>query len=171
VICVLRFITKGIGCCDMQRTKWHGYCPMLNMSVNHFGSCILYKSRAMLWLLPIILVLATFTCNLVNVVLSTPKTQRQQLVNWRSTEGQQSINFVGCCISYDWRAVLWHLPIINVLASFVGEREADIVTAPIWKWASTDRQRDCVLHLVSSKGCATAVIHNRRTGRLDRQYG
>jgi hypothetical protein len=64
--------------------------------------------------------------------------------------------------------VLWHLPIINVLAAFVRKRESDMVTATIWKWGSTERQRFCVLHHVLFRGCATASIHNRSIGRLYR---
>jgi len=96
-------------------------------------------------------------------------TERQHSINRASTERQQSINYLGCCISYNPRANLQHLPIFNVLADFVGKREGDIVTAPIWKSASTERQRFCVLHLVSSKGCATAFIHNQSIGCLYRQ--
>jgi hypothetical protein len=67
--------------------------------------------------------------------------------------------------------VLRHLPIINVLEAFVGRREGEMVRAPFWKWASTEGQQFWVLHLVSSKGCSTAVIHNQSFGRLYRQYG
>ena len=95
-------------------------------------------------------------------------TERQQSVNRASTERQQSVNHLGCCIVYDSRAVPWHLPIINVLAAFVGKREGNMVTAPVWKWASTERQRFCVLHLVLSKGCAMVFIHNRKIGHYYR---
>jgi len=130
-----------------------------------------------LQLLPIIKVLASFVGTTVNVDVSTRQkqrqqsinralTERQQTVNRASTERQQSINYLSYCILYNPRAKLWHLPIINILAAFVGKREGDMVTAPVWKWASTERQRFCVLHLVSYKGCATAFIHNRSIGHL-----
>ena len=83
----------------------------------------------MLRFLPIIKVLAVFIGNMVNVIVSIQKNERQQSVNSGSRERQQSINYVGCCISYNPRAVLRHLPLINVLAAFVGKREGDMVTA------------------------------------------
>ena len=98
-------------------------------------------------------------------------TECQQSINRAATERQQTVNNLGCCILYHSKAVLRHLPIINVLATFVCKSESDMVTAPIWKWASTERQRFGVLHLVSPRGCSTAVIHNRSIGRLSRQYG
>jgi len=58
-------------------------------------------------------------------------TEHQQSINRASTERQHSINHLGCCILYDSRAVLRHLPIINALAAFVGKREGDMVTAPV----------------------------------------
>jgi hypothetical protein len=95
-------------------------------------------------------------------------TECQQSINRASTERQQSINILGCCIMYDSKAVLWHLPIINLLAAFVGKGEGDMVTAAVCKWASTEHQRFWVLHLLSSKGCSTAVIHNWSFGHLCR---
>jgi len=50
-------------------------------SVNDFGYCVLYNPRAMLLLLPIIEVVATFMGNMVNVDVTTPKNERQQSVN------------------------------------------------------------------------------------------
>jgi hypothetical protein len=41
-------------------------------------------------------------------------TEHQQILNRASTECQQSINNLGYCILYNPRAVLQHLPIINV---------------------------------------------------------
>jgi hypothetical protein len=52
-------------------------------------------------------------------------------VNRPSTECQQSINYVGCCISYNPRTILWYLPVINVLEAFVYKRESDMVTARV----------------------------------------
>ena len=96
-------------------------------------------------------------------------TERQQSVNRASTERQPRINYLGCCIMYNPRAKLQNLPIFNVLGAFVGKWERDMVTAPVWKWASTERQRFRVFHLVSSRGCVTAFIHNQSIGRLYRQ--
>jgi hypothetical protein len=96
-------------------------------------------------------------------------TARQHRINMASTEHQPSVKNLGYCILYDSRAVRWHLPIMNVLAAFGGKREGDMVTSPVWKWTSTVRQRFWVLHHVSSKGWATAVIHNISIGRLYRQ--
>ena len=144
--------------------------------------CILYHPRAALQQISIIEVLAAFISKIVNVDVTSPGNGSQQSVNRPSTECQQSINralteleqsvnSLGCCILYDSRAVLRHLPIINVLVAFVGKSECNTVTDPLWKWASTERPRFWVLHLVSSKGCSTAVIHNRAIGRLYRPYG
>jgi len=149
-------------------------------SVNDSVCSILYHPGAALLHLSIIEVLAAFIGKIVYVDVASPdnerhqsvnrpSTERQLSINRASTERQQSINNLGCCILYVSRAVLRHLPIINVLAAFVRKRERDMVTAPIWKWESTERQRFCVLHHVSSTGCATAFIHNRSIGRLYRQ--
>jgi len=47
-------------------------------SVNHFRCCILYKPRAVLWLLPTMEVLDSFIGNMVNVDVATPKNECQQ---------------------------------------------------------------------------------------------
>jgi hypothetical protein len=139
-------------------------------SINHFGCCISYNPRAVLRLVPIIEVLGTIIGNMVNVDVSLPDNERQQSVNrastelqqslktgsterqqsviWESTEHQQSVNNLGCYILHNPRALRWHLPIIKILAAFLGQREGDMVTAPVWEWAATERQRFCVLHLV-----------------------
>jgi gas vesicle protein len=72
----------------------------------------------------------------------------QKSINTASTECQQSVNDFGCCILYNPQAVLWQLPIMNVLAAVMRKRDGDMVTAPVWKWASTERQWFWVLHLV-----------------------
>jgi H+/gluconate symporter-like permease len=94
--------------------------------------------RAVVPLLTIIEVLATFIGNMVmsmllHLIMSVNRvsTEYQQSINRASTECQQSINNLGYCILYDPRAVLQHLPIINVLAAFMGKREGDKVTAPV----------------------------------------
>ena len=102
--------------------------------------------------------------------VNTPSTEHQQSMNTVSTECQQSVNAFGCCIMYIPRALLQHMSIMNVLAAVLCKCDRDMVTALVWKWASTERQRSCVLHLVSSKGCAMAFIHNRSIGSLSRQY-
>jgi hypothetical protein len=147
------------------------------MSVNDFVCCILYHPSGALRQWSIIEVLAAFIGKSGNVDITSPDNERkqsvnrasidrQQSINRASTERQQSITNLGCYILYDSRAVLRHLPIINVLAAFMGKREGDMVTAPVWKWASTERQWFWVLHLVSSKGCSMDVIHNWSIGRL-----
>ena len=128
-------------------------------SVNNFVCWILYNSMAVLRHLPIIGVLAAFIRDIVCVDTATPQTVHQQSVNWASiecqqsintapTECQQSVNDFGCCILYNTRAVLRQLPIINVLAAVMRKRDCDMVTAPVWKWASTEHQWFWVLHLV-----------------------
>ena len=91
-------------------------------------------------------------------------------VNRASTEHQQSVNNLGCCILYNPSAVLWHLSIINVMAAIMSKRDCDMVTSLVSNWASTDRQQFWELHLVESKGCATEFTRNRRIGSLYRQY-
>ena len=115
----------------------------------------MYNTRAVLRLLPIMEVLASIIDTKVNVdvaihnnqcqqtinrasterqlSVNRPPIEHQQSVNRVSTEHQQSINNLGCCILYDSRAVLRHLPIINIVAAFVGKRERDKVTAPVQK--------------------------------------
>ena len=151
-------------------------------SVNDFLCCMSYHTRAALQHLSIIKVLAAFIGKIVNVDVASPDNEREQSanrpsperqlsINRASTDRQRSVHNPGCCILYDSRAVLRHSPIINVLAAFVGKSACDVVTAPIWWWVSTERQWFWVLHLVSSKGGSTAVIHKRSIGRLYRQYG
>jgi len=97
-------------------------------------------------------------------------TNCQQSINTASTDCQQSVNDFGCWIMYNPSALLWLVPIINVLASVLSKSDRNMVTARVWKWASTECQRFCGLHLVYSKGCATAFIYNRSIGSLYRQY-
>ena len=97
-------------------------------------------------------------------------TDCQQRINTASTDHQQSVNDSGCWIMYNPSALLWHVPIINVLASILRKSDRDMVTAPVWKWSSTERQQFRGLHLVYSKGCATAFIYNRSIGSHYRQY-
>jgi len=128
-------------------------------SVNDFVCYILYNPRAVLWHLSKIEVLAAFIGDIVFVDTVTPQNERQQSVNTASTERhqsinpvstecQQSVNAFGCCIMYIPRALLRNMSIINVLAAVLGKCYRDMVTAPVWKWASTERQRFCVLHLL-----------------------
>ena len=72
----------------------------------------------MLWLLSIIKVLAAYIGNMVNLDIATPDNQHQPSVNTASTECQQIVNDFGCCNLCNARAVLWHLPIIEVFATF-----------------------------------------------------
>jgi len=87
-------------------------------------------------------VLAAFIGNIVSVYTATVQNERQQSVNGASTERQQSINTAstecqqsvndfGCCILYNPRSLIWHLPIINVLAAVMSKRDSDMVTGPV----------------------------------------
>ena len=87
--------------------------------------------RAVVPLLSIIEVLAAIIGDMVNVNVASPDNDPSQSVNTASTEYQQSINNLGYCTLYNPRAVLQHLPIINVLAAFMGQIEGDMVTAPV----------------------------------------
>jgi len=68
-------------------------------------------------------------------------------VNRASTERQLSVNESGCCIMYDPRAMLRHLPIIEVLAACIGNIVNVDVAAPenerqqSVNRASTERQQ------------------------------
>jgi len=147
---------------------------------------------AVLQRLTIIEVLAAITGNIVFVDTATRQNERQQSVNRTSTERQQSVNTAsierqhsiitastecqqsvnnfGRCILNIPSTLLWHIPRIYILAAVMSKRDRNMVTAPVWKWASTQRQRFCVLHLVQFNGCATAFNHNRSIGSLYRQY-
>ena len=139
-------------------------------SVNNFGCCILYNPRAVLLHLPIIEVLPAFIGNIVCIDTATPQTERQYSVNRASTERQQSINRAsterqqrintasiecqqsvndfGCCFFNNPRALVWHIPRINILTAIMSKSDRDIVISTVWKWASTECQRLSVLHLV-----------------------
>jgi hypothetical protein len=141
----------------------------------------MYHARDAVRYLPIIEVLAAFIGNILCVDTATPQNEHQQSVNTVSTEHQQSINTVStecqqsvndfeCCILCNSIALLRHILIIKVLAAVMRKRDRDMVPAPVWKWASTEHQQFCVLHLVQSKGCATAFTHNQHIGSLYWQY-
>jgi hypothetical protein len=142
-------------------------------SVNDFVGCILCNPKAVLRHLSIIEVLAAFIGNIVCRYCYTTKwasterqqsvnrasterqlsvnrasTERQQSIITASTECQQSVNDFGHCILYNPRALLWQISIIIILAAVLSKSDRDMVIAPLWKWASTERQRFCVLHLV-----------------------
>jgi len=147
--------------CSKEQATWsQPHCEYeRQQSVNDFRCCILYIPWAVLWHWCIIEVLAACIGNIVNVDLAAPEnerqqrvnrvsTERQQIVHWASTECQQTVNNLGWCILYDPRAMLWDLPIVNISAAFMCKRESTMVTAPFWKWASTEGQRMGVLHLV-----------------------
>ena len=113
------------------------------LSINNFGCCILYEPRAVLLHLPIIEVLVACIGNIVCVDTATPQIERQHSVNRTSTERRQSINPAwtdcqqsdndfGCCILYNPRALLWHIPIIIILATVMNKRNRNMVTAPVW---------------------------------------
>jgi hypothetical protein len=97
-------------------------------------------------------------------------TEHEQCIITTSTECQQSVNDFGYCILYNPRALLWQIFIMIVLAAVLSKSDRDTVIAPLWKWASTERQWFCVLHLEYSNGCATVFMHNRSFGSLYRQY-
>jgi len=128
-------------------------------SVNNIVCCTVYNPRAVLRHLTIIEVFAAFIGNIVFVHTVTPQnehqqcvktasTERQQSINTVSTECQQSVNPFGRCIMYSPRVLLRHMSIINVSAAVLCKCDHDMVTAPVSKWASTERQRLFVLHLV-----------------------
>jgi hypothetical protein len=128
-------------------------------SINDLVCCNLYNPRAVLGHLSLIDVLVTLIGNIVCVDYVTPRNDRQQSVNTAATERhlsidtvstdyQQDVNAFGCCIMYIPRALLQHMSILNILAAVLCKCHCDMVTAPVWKWASTERQRFRVLQLV-----------------------
>jgi len=97
-------------------------------------------------------------------------TESQFSINTASTECQQSVNDFEYSILYIPRALPQQISIIIVLAAVLNKSDRDMVTAPLWKWASAERQRYWVLHLVQSKGCDIGFMHNRSIGSIYRQY-
>jgi len=111
-------------------------------SVNDLVCCILDNPWAMLRRLLIIEVLAAFIGDIVCINTATPQTERQYSVNRASTKRQQSINTAsiecqqsvndfGCCIFYNLRALLRHIPRINVSAAVMSKRDSDMVISPV----------------------------------------
>jgi GTP1/Obg family GTP-binding protein len=66
----------------------------------------------------------------VNGDVATPKNKIQQSVNRASTEREQRVSDVGCCIMYNTRAVRLHLFTIEVLAAFVVNMVDVVVSTP-----------------------------------------
>ena len=71
-------------------------------SVNDFGCCISYNPRAMLWLIPIIEILAVIIGNTIYLDVASAENQRQQSVNTASTERQQTINWASTEGQQSW---------------------------------------------------------------------
>ena len=80
--------------------------------------------------------------------INRASTERQPSINTVTTECPQSVNPLGCCIMYNPRALLLYIPIINELAAILGKCHRGMVTTPVSKSASTERQQFCVLHVV-----------------------
>jgi len=58
---------------------------------------------------------------------------------------QRSINNFSSCLLRNLSGD-WLKPFLNeVLATFIGKRASDMLPAPFWKWASTERQQFLVL--------------------------
>jgi hypothetical protein len=117
-------------------------------------------------------VLAAIIGNMVNLDVATPKYEYQQSINRASTECQQSVNRAstehqqsvnkasaerqqsikdfGCCMLYNPRAVLWHLPISEVLAASMGNMVSVNVATP-----KNERQQS-----VNDFGCC--ILYNAR---------
>jgi len=74
--------------------------------------------------------LAAFRGKIVNLDVTSPENECQQSINRASTEHEQSVNEFGWGILHIPRAVLWHLPIIKVLAACIGNIVIVDVAAP-----------------------------------------
>jgi hypothetical protein len=138
--------------------------------MNDFVCYSMYNPRDVIGYSTIIKVSAAIIGNIMSVDTVTPQNERQLSVNSASTEHQlsvnrasterqqsiytvsteckQSVNAFGCCMIYNRRALLWYRPIINILAAILCKCDRDMVTTPVWKWASAERQSFCVLHFV-----------------------
>jgi len=97
-------------------------------------------------------------------------TEHQQSINTASTECQQSVDDFEYSIMYTPRALSRHIPKSKVLAAVMNKSDRNMVTAPVRKWESTERQQFCVLHLVYSKDCCKTCINNWSIDSLYRQY-
>jgi len=108
--------------------------------------------------------------HILKVSINRASTDCQQSIYTASTDCQQSVNDFVCWIMYKPSAPLWYVPIFTILAFNLSKSDRNMVTAAVWKLTSTEREPFCGLHLVYSKGCATAFIDNRSIGSLYRQY-
>jgi hypothetical protein len=96
-------------------------------------------------------------------------------------ERQQSVNNFGCCILYNPRAVIRHLPIIEVLAAFIGNIVSVDTATPQNEHQhsvnelstehphsvnrlSTECQQFWELHRLKSKRSAMECTNNQRIG-------
>jgi len=87
----------------------------------------------------------------------------QQRVNTASTECKQSVNDFRCCIVYNPKAVLWHLPIIEYWPPLweIWSQSISLHLEMSVNRASIQGQRLWALHREKSKGYATAYTHSR----------
>jgi len=82
--------------------------------------------------------------------------------------GQRSVNDIWSSKEGN-RKVIWELSsITNVFSDFIGKTASDTVTAPSWKWASTEGLWFLALHLGLSECWFEVVIHIRCIGGLFR---
>jgi len=65
---------------------------------------------------------------------------------WQN-ERQWSINYSWSCILGNLWGDRLHIVINEVMAAFIGERDSKELTAPSWKWASTELQSFIVMYL------------------------
>jgi len=77
------------------------------------------------------------------------------------------MDFLSC--KYGNWTVIWSLlSMTDVLAAHIGKRDCNTVTAPIYEWASTERQRFLFLWVWYFNRDLVAVRHNRRIGSIHR---
>jgi hypothetical protein len=96
-------------------------------SINDFGCCIVYNPRAVLLCLHGIKEFAAFRGNIVSVNIATTENEREQSIHRASTEHQQS----SVLYLLNPKAILRHIPIINVMPSVIRNRDRDMVISPV----------------------------------------
>jgi len=67
---------QHIGSLYGKKRKRHGHSPILKLSFNDCGCCIMHNPRAVIWLLSIIEGLTAFTGNMVNDDVASPGNER-----------------------------------------------------------------------------------------------
>ena len=100
-------------------------------------------------------------------------TERQQSVNTASTECHQTVNNFGCCILCNPRVVLWHLFMIEVLATCLGNMVRVDIATPNNERQQSHSRALTILGIASCiiQGLSYGIYPYSKFGRLYLQYG